>query len=378
MSKTVSIFGATGTLGAAALDVVKLHPDVFTLDTLTSHSRDLEAFDAPHKIEVERDGEDALIEAAQRPVDLVIMAISGMAALKPTLAAIRAGRTIAFASKEALVSAGSLMMAEAARHGATLLPLDSEHNAIFQCWGDNVERIVLTASGGPFLNTPRASLSAITPQQAVAHPKWSMGPKISVDSATMMNKGLEVIEAHHLFNLPSEKIDVLIHPQSLVHGMVEYADGSVLCQMGPSDMRTAMTNVMFWPQRGATPGPKLSLNDMKTLEFRELDVAQFPAMTLCREALKAGQGACVVLNAANEVAVAAFLDGRIRFHLALRPEDEASFHEKKLREIVLSRTGNNQFELSFWFSAASPDDTDPPSADKTGEIPEYIMVEETT
>lgn len=319
--KTVSIFGATGTLGRAALDVVALHKNQFTVHTLAADKNEtaLTELAAPFNpraaLLCERDGMDALCAAASdQNVDLVIMAISGMAALKPTLAAIRAGRTIAFASKEALVAAGQLMMNEAHKHGATLLPLDSEHNAIFQCLdGSPVERVVLTASGGPFLNTPRGNLAAITPEQAVAHPKWTMGAKISVDSATMMNKGLEIIEAHYLFNLPSEKIDILVHPQSLVHGMVEYADGSFICQMGPHDMRTAMTNVMFWPERAATPGDTLTLNQLKELTFSEPDTDQFPALKLARRAMDEGQVACIALNAANEVAVAAFLEGRIGF-----------------------------------------------------------------
>lgn len=320
--KTISLFGATGSLGTACLDVVRAHPDRFKVTALACHGNDgalktlTDEFKPARSLLASRDGDEALCAAAAEPADLVVMAISGMAALKPTLAAIRAGRTIAFASKEALVAAGSLMMDEAKRCGATLLPLDSEHNAIFQCWqgkDKNVERIVLTASGGPFLNTPREALAGVTPAQAVAHPKWSMGAKISVDSATMMNKGLEIIEAHHLFGLPSSKIDALVHPQSVVHGMVEYADGSVLCQMGPSDMRTAMTHVMFYPERAATPGQRLDLTAFRTLEFSPPDPVQFPALILARQAMEAGQGACIVLNTANELAVEAFLHNRIGF-----------------------------------------------------------------
>lgn len=339
--KRIAVFGATGTLGKAALDVAALHPDAFEVALLAANTQEeelqalAEKHDASKMVLSARDGENALC-AAVNDADFIVMAISGMAALKPTLAAIRAGKTVAFASKEALVAAGSLMMEEARKHKATLLPLDSEHNAIFQCLQGTPSRIVLTASGGPFLNAPRAQLKNVTPQQAVAHPKWTMGAKISVDSATMMNKGLEIIEAHHLFALPSEKIDVLIHPQSLVHGMVEYADGSILCQMGPPDMRTAMTNVMFWPERAATPGPRLSLGDLSKLEFRAPDEAQFPALALARQALAAGQGACVALNAANEVAVAAFLAGHLPF-LAITDQVQAAlerFAGEKVNELA--------------------------------------------
>lgn len=357
--KTISIFGATGTLGAAALDVVRLHPDKFRIDTLTAggNCQGLEKICAGIEyktaLSLQNNGEDAIVDAAGRKVDLVVMAIAGMAALKPTLAAIRAGCTIAFASKEALVAAGDLMMEEAAKHGATLLPLDSEHNAIFQCLnGKSVDRIVLTASGGPFLHKKRSDLTEITPEQAVAHPKWTMGAKISVDSATMMNKGLEVIEARYLFNLPSSQIDVLVHPQSLVHGMVEYADGSFLCQMGPPDMRTAMTNCLFWPERGQTPGDRLKLSDLQKLEFFEPDEVQFPALKLARQALKTGQAACIALNAANEIAVAAFLNREIGFlditdvaeraldhdHPAIASLEDVFAYDQYVRETVTLRS----------------------------------------
>jgi len=320
--KTMSIFGATGTLGRAALDVAFMHPNQFAIHALAANQDKEALYELSERhavtkaILTSRDGDESLCELARDKVDLVIMAIGGMAALKPTLAAIRAGQTIAFASKEALVGAGQLMMDEAKKHKATLLPLDSEHNAIFQCWPDRTQmpkKIVLTASGGPFLNKTLNELKDITPEQACAHPKWSMGAKISVDSATMMNKGLEVIEAHYLFELPADKIDILIHPQSIVHGMVEYDDGSVLTQMGPHDMRTPMTNVMFWPERGATSGPDLKIGEMRELTFKPVDTTRFRAVHLAYEALKDGQSACIALNAANEVAVQAFLDKKIGF-----------------------------------------------------------------
>ncbi len=320
--KTISIFGATGTLGRAALDVAYKHQNVFAIHALAANTDKEALYELSERHSVtkavltRRDGENTLCELAREKVDLVIMAIGGMAALKPTLAAIRAGQTIAFASKEALVGAGQLMLDEAKKHNATLLPLDSEHNAIFQCWPDRSiapKKIILTASGGPFLNKSLDQLKGITPEQACAHPKWSMGAKISVDSATMMNKGLELIEAHYLFGLPSDKIDILIHPQSIVHGMVEYDDGSVLCQMGPHDMRTPVTNVMFYPKRGETSGPDLKIGEMRELNFEPIDMTRFRAVHLAYEALKTGQSACITLNAANEIAVQAFLEKRIGF-----------------------------------------------------------------
>jgi 1-deoxy-D-xylulose-5-phosphate reductoisomerase len=233
------------------------------------------------------------------------------------LAAIRRGAAIAFANKEVLVPAGPVVLAEVARHGATLLPVDSEHNAVFQVFDPElrarIERIVLTASGGPFRTRSLAEMARVTPAEAVAHPVWSMGAKISVDSATMMNKGLEVIEAHHLFDLPSEQIDVLVHPQSVIHGMVAYCDGSVLAQLGPADMRTPIAHALAWPDRMATPCERLDLAALGRLTFEAPDPDRFPALRLAREALVQGGGAPTVLNAANEVAVAAFLDGRIGF-----------------------------------------------------------------
>jgi 1-deoxy-D-xylulose-5-phosphate reductoisomerase len=233
------------------------------------------------------------------------------------MAAVDAGKTVALANKEALVTAGELMTQAATHSGAMLLPIDSEHNAIFQCLAGNreedVSRIILTASGGPFRTASVETLRAATPAQAVAHPKWSMGAKISVDSATLMNKGLELIEAHYLFGLGSERIDVLIHPQSVVHSMVEFIDGSVLAQLGSPDMRIPIAYALAWPERIATPAKRLDLEAIGGLDFEPPDLDRFPALRLARQALEAGQGALIVLNAANEVAVASFLAGGIRF-----------------------------------------------------------------
>jgi len=262
-------------------------------------------------------GEQALVEAAAGDTDLVIAAIVGCAGLKAVMAAINAGHTVALANKEALVTAGALMIGAASASGATLLPIDSEHNAIFQCLAGNslndVSRIVLTASGGPFRTASAEAIAAATPAQAVAHPNWSMGAKISVDSATCMNKGLELIEAHYLFGLPSNRIDVLIHPQSVVHSMVEFVAGSTLAQLGAADMRIPIAYALAWPERMATPAERLDLAFVGRLDFETPDLKRFPALRLAREALEAGGAAPVVLNAANEVAVAAFLTGAIRY-----------------------------------------------------------------
>jgi len=262
-------------------------------------------------------GEEALVEAAAADADLVIAAIVGCAGLRPVMGAVEAGRTVALANKEALVTAGALMTDAARSSSATLLPIDSEHNAIFQCLAGSrsadVSRLILTASGGPFRAASAETIGAATPAQAVAHPNWSMGAKISVDSATMMNKGLELIEAHYLFGLPSERIDILVHPQSIVHSMVEFVDGSVLAQLGSADMRIPIAYALAWPERMATPAQRLDLAAIARLDFEAPDFDRFPALRLAREALEAGGAAPVVLNAANEVAVAGFLAGRIGF-----------------------------------------------------------------
>jgi 1-deoxy-D-xylulose-5-phosphate reductoisomerase len=262
-------------------------------------------------------GAAALVEAARRPADIVVAAISGASGLEPTLAALGAGRTVALANKECLVCAGSLFMRTAAARGSTVLPVDSEHNAIFQALGagrrEDVRRIILTASGGPFRTWSAEAIQAVTVEQALRHPNWSMGAKITIDSATMMNKGLEVIEAHHLFSLLPSEIDVLVHPQSVVHGLVEFRDGSVVAQLGSPDMRTPIAHCLAWPGRIDGLAARLDLARLATLTFEEPDFVRFPALALARAALEAGGGAPTVLNAANEVAVAEFLARRLSF-----------------------------------------------------------------
>ena len=244
-------------------------------------------------------------------------AIVGCVGLASVMAALEAGKTVALANKEALVTAGALMIDAAKRHGATILPVDSEHNAIFQCLAgqtaQGVSRLILTASGGPFRQWSAADMAEVTPAQAVAHPNWSMGAKISVDSATMMNKGLELIEAHHLFGLPSEQLSILVHPQSVIHSMVEFVDGSVLAQLGSPDMRVPIAHTLAYPERMPTGARRLDLLEIATLSFEAPDETRFPALRLARETLEASGGESVLLNAANEVAVGAFLAGRIHF-----------------------------------------------------------------
>jgi len=262
-------------------------------------------------------GPEALVEAAQRDADWVMAGIVGAAGLSPTLAAVERGALVAFANKECLVSAGHLMMDRVKASGATLLPVDSEHNAIFQVFEETnraaIERLILTASGGPFRQMTREDMRRVTPAQAVAHPNWDMGAKISVDSATMMNKGLEVIEAHYLFDMPPDRLEVLVHPQSIVHSMVAYADGSFLAQLGAPDMRIPIAHALAWPGRLKTTSPTLDLAAVGRLDFTPPDEVRFPALRVAREALAAGSWAPPVMNAANEVAVAAFLAGRIGF-----------------------------------------------------------------
>ena len=262
-------------------------------------------------------GHAGVVELARRNADITVAAIVGSAGLSPTLAAVEQGNTVALANKECLVCAGETFMASVHRHGATLLPVDSEHNAIFQVLDrerpDGVRRLILTASGGPFRTTPREVLRSVTREDALAHPVWDMGAKISIDSATLMNKGLELIEAAYLFDRPSSEIDVVVHPQSVVHSMVEYVDGSVLAQMGSPDMRTPIAYALAWPERMATPVERLDFAALGALTFEAPDLERFPALRLAREALEVGGQAPCVLNAANEVAVAVFLAGRIGF-----------------------------------------------------------------
>jgi len=337
--KRLTLLGATGSIGTSTLDLVARNPDRFRVHAVasgrdwaklagiardcgakvaviadeTQHGALAEAL-AGSGIEV-RAGADAMVATAAEPVDLLVAAIVGAAGLAPTLAAIEAGTTVALANKEALICAGELMTAAAARSGARILPIDSEHNAIFQVLEDveRIARIVLTASGGPFRQRSLAEMAQVTPAEAVRHPNWSMGAKISVDSATLMNKGLELIEAHHLFRVRPDQLGVLVHPQSLVHGLVEYVDGSVLAQLGPADMRVPIAHALAWPERIETPVNRLCLATAGRLDFEEADRARFPALALAEAALAEGRCRPCVLSAANEVAVGAFLEGRIGF-----------------------------------------------------------------
>lgn len=339
--RTVSILGATGSVGQSTLDLILGAPDRFEVVALTAH-RDVAGLAKAARATGARlavigdpalegalaealagtqteiaSGDDAVTQAACTGADWTMAAIVGCAGLKSTMAALNCGKTVAFANKESLVSAGPLMMQAAAASGATLLPVDSEHNAIFQCLAGNslktVQKIVLTASGGPFRTASLETMRAATPEMAVKHPNWSMGAKISVDSATMMNKGLEVIEAHHLFQIESARLGVLFHPQSVVHSMVEYIDGSVLAQMGSPDMRIPIASTLAWPDRMETRAEPLNLAAHGRLDFEEPDLVRFPALILAREAMEAGGAKPCVLNAANEVAVAAFLTRQIGF-----------------------------------------------------------------
>ena len=339
MTRTISILGATGSVGEQTLDLVRRNRDDWRVVALTANCQvatlaeaarefgaeiavvadesclaDLREALADSGIEAAA-GRTALCEAAARPVDLTVAAIVGCAGLGPTMAAIEQGGTIALANKEALVSAGEVMTAAVSRHGATLLPVDSEHNAIFQCLQggriEDVRSITLTASGGPLRLVE--DLSEVTPEQAIAHPNWDMGAKISVDSATMFNKGLELIEAHHLFPVGLERIRIVVHPQSVIHSMVEYRDGSTLAQLGPSDMRVPIASCLAWPARMDTPMAPLDLAAIGELSFFAPDEKRFPATRLAREAAEAGGAAPAVLNAANEIAVEAFLKRKIAF-----------------------------------------------------------------
>ena len=339
--KRVTVQGCTGSVGQSTLDVIRHHRGRFAVEALVAGQKVdaliRDALEFRPRLAVIADpagygalqeglagtgievaaGPQAVIEAALRPVDVLMAAIVGAAGLPPTLAALEQGTTVAFANKEVLVSAGDLVMATAARTGARLLPVDSEHNAIFQVFETEargaIDKILLTASGGPFRTWSAAAMAAATPAQAVAHPNWSMGAKISVDSATMMNKGLELIEAHYLFEMPENRIEVLIHPQSVIHSAVVYCDGSVLAQLGSPDMRTPIAYALGWPQRLAVPVPTLDLIALAQLTFEAPDEIRFPALRLARQALRDGQGAPTLLNAANEVAVAAFLAHRLPF-----------------------------------------------------------------
>jgi 1-deoxy-D-xylulose-5-phosphate reductoisomerase len=339
--RSITILGATGSIGASTVDLVRRNRARYRVEALTANrnasalarlARDLDArFAAVAEPEAYRDlkdalagsgieaaaGEDAVKAAAQRPADWVMAAITGATSLRPTLAAAERGATVALANKECLVCAGALFMRSAAAAGATVLPVDSEHNAIFQALSAgpraDVRRIVLTASGGPFRNLPLDALRNVTVEQALRHPTWSMGPKVTIDSATLMNKGLELIEAHHLFGLPCEEIDVLVHPQSTVHGLVEFRDGSVIAQLGAPDMRIPIAHCLAWPVRMSSHAPRLDLAKLSTLTFEQPDVVRFPALALARRALLAGGAQPTILNAANEIAVRAFVARRLGF-----------------------------------------------------------------
>jgi 1-deoxy-D-xylulose-5-phosphate reductoisomerase len=347
VTRSITILGCTGSVGrstVALLDAAE--PDTFRIEALVAN-RDVAGLAAqarrlgarlavvadPSCLAALRDalsgsgiataaGPDAVIDAAARPADWTMAAIVGSAGLPATLAALRRGGVVAIANKEALVCAGEIVLAVARAAGATLLPVDSEHNAIFQALEARgggtdpyatVEKIVLTASGGPFRTMPIEQMALVTPEAAVKHPVWSMGAKISVDSATMMNKGLELIEAVRLFPVPEDRVEVLVHPQSTVHGLVHYSDGSVMAQLGSPDMRTPIAHALAWPARMRAAVPKLDLVGLGRLDFFAPDPVRFPALRLAREALRAGCGATTILNAANEVAVGLFLDRRLGF-----------------------------------------------------------------
>jgi 1-deoxy-D-xylulose-5-phosphate reductoisomerase len=338
--KRIAILGATGSIGSSTLDLIEANPERFEVTAVTAASNvtelaaiarrtraplaviaDESRLDAlRHELagtNIHAAAGDAALAEAAVSADLLIAAIVGTAGLAPVMAAVRAGKTIGLANKEALVSAGALMIEEARLTGAVLLPIDSEHNAIFQCLAgqdrDRISRLILTASGGPFRTYSTEQMARVTPAQAVAHPNWSMGAKISVDSATMMNKGLELIEAHHLFALSERQIDILVHPQSVIHSLVEYADGSMLAQLGSPDMRVPIGHVLAWPERMKTDARRLDLLQVRQLDFEAPDPVRFPALRLAREALRKGGAAPLILNAANEVAVEAFLAGAIHF-----------------------------------------------------------------
>ena len=339
--KRVTVLGSTGSVGANTIDLIERNRNAYEVEALTANRNVTGLADQAIKLDARMAvvadpdcylelksalsgtgieaaaGPDALVDAAERPSDWVMAAIVGSAGLRPTLAAVRRGITVGLANKECLVSAGEFFVNEVRKNGAELLPVDSEHSAIYQVLdfdqADKIRRIILTASGGPFREFTAEQMATVTPEQAVAHPNWDMGAKISVDSATMMNKGLELIEAYHLFPVEKSEIDILVHPQSVVHSMVDYVDGSVLAQLGTPDMRTPIAYALAWPNRMEAPAPKLLLEDIRTLTFEPPDAVRFPALRLAREALQAGNSAPTVLNAANEVAVERFLNKEIAY-----------------------------------------------------------------
>lgn len=339
--RRISILGATGSVGANTIELVERGGRAFEVEALTAHTNaallaeqarhlnprlvvlgdesrygDLKKLMSGTGIEVAA-GAEALVEAATRPADWVMAAIVGASGLLPTLAAVQQGTVVALANKEVLVCAGDIIMAEAAKSAATVLPVDSEHNAIFQVFDfdnrESIDRIILTASGGPFREATLEQMARATPEQAIAHPNWEMGRKVSVDSATMMNKGLELIEAHHLFGVSEDDIEILVHPQSVVHSLIAYADGSILAQLGTPDMRTPIAYTLAWPERMSTSVPRLDLASLGQLTFEAPNLSRFPALSLARQALQTGGATPTILNAANEVAVDAFMAGSIGF-----------------------------------------------------------------
>ena len=335
------VLGSTGSVGQSTLDIVRRNPDRFDVVALVANSsvevlaRQAREVGADLAVTARADlyedlrlalsgsgveaaaGEEAVLEAVRRPADMVVGAIVGAAGLKPTYASLQTGRSLALANKECLVCAGDLFMQRVAATGVTLLPVDSEHSAVFQVFeqdnADQIEKVILTASGGPFRDTPAEALRSVTPEQALKHPNWEMGNRITIDSATLMNKGFEVIEAFHLFPLRFDQLDVLVHPQSVIHGLVQYRDGSLLAQMGAPDMRTPIAHCLAWPKRMPVPVERLDLAKIGTLDFRAPDVTRFPALRVAMEALQEGPVATASLNAADEVAVAAFLNREIGF-----------------------------------------------------------------
>ena len=339
--RRVSILGSTGSIGTNTVDLIERNPDSYVVEALTANANtDLLADQArklnarfvavadPGRYQALKDelsgceievaaGPEAIIEAARRESDILMASIVGAAGLKPTLEAVRRGAIVGLANKECLVTAGDIFVKEVTRHNANLIPVDSEHSAIYQVFDfenfERVDRIILTASGGPFRTFSTDEMKNVTPKQAVAHPNWDMGAKISIDSATMMNKGLELIEAFHLFPVAESMIEILVHPQSVIHSMVDYIDGSVLAQLGSPDMRTPIAYALAWPDRMSAPSPKLALEEIATLTFEKPDEERFPALRLAREALRQGGSAPTLLNAANEVAVSRFLAGKMSF-----------------------------------------------------------------
>jgi 1-deoxy-D-xylulose-5-phosphate reductoisomerase len=360
--RRISILGSTGSIGKSTIDLIERDPGAYEVVALTANGN-AEALAEQAKalrarVAVVADpaaygrlkealagtgieaaaGPLAVVEAAAREADWVMAAIVGAAGLEPTLAAVERGATVALANKECLVCAGDLFMAEVKRHGATLLPVDSEHNAIFQVFDfdrkDRIEKVILTASGGPFREWTRERMAKATPEQAVAHPNWSMGAKISVDSASMFNKGLEFIEAHHIFGLDAERIEILVHPQSVIHSMVAYVDGSVLAQLGSPDMRTPIAFSLAWPDRMEAPVPRLDFAALARMDFQAPDPLRFPAIRVVREALARGGIAPTAMNAANEVAVDRFLNRAIGFL------DIPAVVEETVEEIMAGPLGN--------------------------------------